>query len=190
MMTRYHLELEVKSGTLFLSWNHRGELSKIIFNEKSRDVSKRKSIVSPLSGFVPEGWKRFVGGMFKYFEYGYPMNDIPWHRLDQCEWTDFQKKVYRATSSIPHGETRSYSWVAKKAGCEPAARAVGQALKRNRLPILIPCHRVIASDGGFGGFMGKIGDELPELELKRHLIGLEQNYLNPVFPFLLKSGER
>ena len=53
---------------------------------------------------------------------------------------------------IPEGQVRSYAWVAKKIGCSKAARAVGQAVKKNPFPIVIPCHRVIASDGSIGGF--------------------------------------
>lgn len=53
---------------------------------------------------------------------------------------------------IPAGQTRSYAWVAKKIGHPKAARAVGQAVKKNPFPIVVPCHRVIASDGSIGGF--------------------------------------
>lgn len=54
--------------------------------------------------------------------------------------------------TIPYGETRSYKWVAEKLGNPRAVRAVGQALKKNPLPGIIPCHRVIRSDGSLGGF--------------------------------------
>ena len=73
-------------------------------------------------------------------------------RLDLSWATAFQRSVWETTQSIPYGETRSYIWVASKMGMSGAARAVGQALGRNRLPIIIPCHRVIRSDGGTGGF--------------------------------------
>lgn len=66
--------------------------------------------------------------------------------------TPFTKKVYKAVLSIPLGEVRSYAWVARKAGKPGAARAVGQVLKRNPWPLIIPCHRVIASDGKLGGY--------------------------------------
>jgi len=73
-------------------------------------------------------------------------------RLDLSWATSFQRSVWETTQSIPYGETRSYIWVASKMGMSGAARAVGQALSRNRLPIIIPCHRVIRSDGSTGGF--------------------------------------
>jgi len=74
--------------------------------------------------------------------------------------------VWQATRLIPYGETRSYLWVAVQIGKPGAARAVGQALGRNPLPVIIPCHRVIASDGGLGGFTGG-------LVMKRRLLELE-----------------
>jgi methylated-DNA-[protein]-cysteine S-methyltransferase len=66
--------------------------------------------------------------------------------------TLFEARVYKAVLSIPLGETRSYKWVAKKAGSARALRAVGQALKRNPYPLIIPCHRVIKSDKKIGGY--------------------------------------
>ena len=67
--------------------------------------------------------------------------------LDLSAATPFQAKVWVVTRLIPYGETRSYRWVAGRMGQPVAARAVGQALARNPLPIIIPCHRVIGSDG-------------------------------------------
>lgn len=72
--------------------------------------------------------------------------------LDLGEATTFQKSVWRATQSIPAGETRSYHDIANAIGSPNATRAVGTALGANPLPILIPCHRVTAKDGGIGGF--------------------------------------
>ncbi len=66
--------------------------------------------------------------------------------------TSFAKKVYRAVLSIPLGEVRTYKWVAEKAGNPRAARAVGQILKKNSFPLIIPCHRVVASGGKLGGY--------------------------------------
>lgn len=66
--------------------------------------------------------------------------------------SSFQRKVYEVVRQIPRGEVRTYAWVAKQIGNPKAARAVGQALKRNRWAPKIPCHRVIASDGTLGGY--------------------------------------
>ncbi len=66
--------------------------------------------------------------------------------------TEFTKRVYQAVLSIPLGEVRTYKWVAKKAGSPRAHRAVGQILKNNPYPLIIPCHRVVESCGKAGGY--------------------------------------
>lgn len=75
-------------------------------------------------------------------------------RLDLSGATHFQRSVWQATRLIPYGETRSYSWLARCINRPMAARAVGQALSKNRLPIIIPCHRIIRTSGATGGFTG------------------------------------
>jgi methylated-DNA-[protein]-cysteine S-methyltransferase len=87
-------------------------------------------------------------------------------KLDLTRATSFQHAAWTAAQSIPYGETRSYRWVAERIGKPQAARAVGQALGRNPLAIIVPCHRVVASDGGLGGFGGG-------LKIKRYLLWLE-----------------
>jgi O-6-methylguanine DNA methyltransferase len=66
--------------------------------------------------------------------------------------TPFAKKVYKAVLSIPIGEVRSYKWVAQKTGKPHATRAVGQILKHNPWPLIIPCHRVVCANGKLGGY--------------------------------------
>lgn len=68
--------------------------------------------------------------------------------------TPFQRQVWAALRDIPYGQTRSYRDIALAAGCPRGFRAVGQANHRNPIPIIIPCHRVIAADGGPGGYAG------------------------------------
>jgi methylated-DNA-[protein]-cysteine S-methyltransferase len=80
--------------------------------------------------------------------------------------TPFQRDVWKVLTEIPRGETRSYAWVAQRIGRPRAARAVGQAVGSNPLPLLVPCHRVLASDGSLGGFGGG-------LEMKKRLLRLE-----------------
>jgi len=86
--------------------------------------------------------------------------------LDLSGATPFQREVWEATRLIAYGETRSYLWVAEQIKRPGAVRAVGQALSRNPLPVIIPCHRVVAADGKLGGFSGGV-------EMKRHLLWLE-----------------
>ena len=68
------------------------------------------------------------------------------------EGTAFQKKVWRALQDIPYGETRTYAQLAAAVGNEKACRAVGSANGKNPLPLLIPCHRVVAAGGKLGGY--------------------------------------
>lgn len=103
-------------------------------------------------------------------------------------WTPFQQKVYTAISKIPHGETRTYGWAAVRAGSPFAGRAVGQALKRNPLMILVPCHRVLPTAGGLGGFMGENQPDQPELIVKKRLLDLEDSYRSPTFSFLTATA--
>ncbi len=73
--------------------------------------------------------------------------------------TAFEWKVLKAVMQIPLGETRSYKWVAQKVGSPHACRAVGQALRKNPYPLLIPCHRVIRTSGALGGYAGGPSDK-------------------------------
>lgn len=79
--------------------------------------------------------------------------------------TPFQIKVWKTLCTIPIGQTLSYGKLAKRIGMPKAARAVGNALGANPVPIFIPCHRVIASDGSLGGFSS--GLDIKKLLLKK-----------------------
>jgi len=87
-------------------------------------------------------------------------------RLDLSGATSFQREVWEITRLIPYGETRSYTWVAEQIKRQGAVRAVGQALARNPLPVIVPCHRVLNIDGKLGGYSGGV-------ETKRQLLFLE-----------------
>jgi O-6-methylguanine DNA methyltransferase len=93
--------------------------------------------------------------------------------LDLAGATDFQTKVWDALRRIAAGATRSYGEVAAAIGVPKAARAVGSACGANPIPLLIPCHRVLASGGGLGGFSGG-------LPWKRKLLSLENSELRMV----------
>lgn len=86
--------------------------------------------------------------------------------LDLSRGTPFQRRVWRASLRIPYGRVRSYKWVAGRVGGARYARAVGLALGANPVPLIVPCHRVIAADGSLGGF--SCG-----LPAKRRLLALE-----------------
>jgi len=87
--------------------------------------------------------------------------------VDLSRTPDFQRRVLEAASHIPFGEARPYGWVAERIGHARAVRAVGTALGRNPVPLIVPCHRVWRSDGGLGGYL--FGEEY-----KRELIALER----------------
>ena len=90
--------------------------------------------------------------------------------IDVEDASPFHQKAWQACRTIPKGETRTYKWLAEQAGNALAPRAAGQAMARNRLAIIIPCHRVIASDGSLRGF----GKGRERLDLKQRLIDLEK----------------
>jgi methylated-DNA-[protein]-cysteine S-methyltransferase len=81
--------------------------------------------------------------------------------------SSFQRAVWEATRDIPHGRTCSYGELAARVGRPGAARAVGQAMAHNPWPIVVPCHRVVASNGGLGGYGGG-------LDMKERLLSLER----------------
>ena len=80
--------------------------------------------------------------------------------------TEFEKQVWLALKDIPFGETRSYKWVAEHIGKPAAVRAVGQALSKNPVPIVIPCHRVIESSGSMGGYAYGVDIKVRLLEME------------------------
>ncbi|KIT14564.1 methylated-DNA--[protein]-cysteine S-methyltransferase [Jannaschia aquimarina] len=82
------------------------------------------------------------------------------------EGSQFQLRIWKALRAIPRGETRSYAQIARAVGRPGGTQAVGQANGRNPIPLLIPCHRVIAADGSLGGFSGS-------LTIKRRLLEME-----------------
>lgn len=86
--------------------------------------------------------------------------------LDISRGTLFQRQVWRVLQRVPYGKLRSYQWIAARVGGRHYARAVGNAVGANPLPIMIPCHRIVAQDASLGGF--SCG-----LPMKRKLLTLE-----------------
>jgi len=100
----------------------------------------------------------------RYFDGQQVLFDEP---LDLSGGTAFQRRVWLAVRDIPYGETRSYGQIARQVGSPGAARAVGRAMATNPVPIVVPCHRVIGSDGDLRGFGGG-------LDLKRRMLEMER----------------
>jgi len=97
--------------------------------------------------------------------------DVP---LDIDGLSTFQYRVARRCRQIPYGETITYGQLAARAGSPDAARAVGNAMARNRFPLIVPCHRVVGSGGSLGGFSAPSG-----VQLKRRLLEMEQGAAQP-----------
>lgn len=87
----------------------------------------------------------------------------------QLAGTSFQINVWEALQTIPYGQTQSYKFIAKKIDNPKAVRAVGQAIHRNPIPIIIPCHRVMGSNGTLTGYASG-------LKIKQYLLTLENAY--------------
>ena len=128
-------------------------------------LPKKKNTLS-----IPDTWKKKPGffgpvkaQLRKYFRGELRRFDVPLAPLG----SPFQLKVWNALGTIPYGKLVSYKDVAESIGNHKAARAVGGATGKNPIPIIVPCHRVIGSDGSLTGFGGG-------LETKKRLIELEQ----------------
>ncbi len=89
----------------------------------------------------------------------------------KIQLSPFYKKTLTEVAKVPYGETVSYSQIAQKLNSPKAARAVGSANARNPLPIIIPCHRIIANNGKLGGYAGG-------LKIKKYLLKFEKENLN------------
>lgn len=173
------VEFRVNVGSIALTWNGQGQITGV---DWSLQLFPRESEHKP-----PRHVKELMRKLRAYFDDGSPLGELDWRVIDVSQWTPFQSRVYEAIAKIPHGETRTYGWVASKVGQFAATRAVGQALRNNPLPIVVPCHRVVALDS-IGGFMGIEDPSRPEMDLKRRLQQLETEFINPVFSFLTEGS--
>jgi methylated-DNA-[protein]-cysteine S-methyltransferase len=99
------------------------------------------------------------------------LREIP---IDWSGLTPFQVRVLGACRRIPRGKTLSYAQLAQRAGSPQAARAVGRVMAGNRLPLIIPCHRVVGSRGALGGFSSRSG-----LSMKQRLLRMEAQATPP-----------
>jgi len=124
---------------------------------------KQQSFESQSSALATKYLEQAIEQLTQYFEGARHSFDIP---LD-IVGTDFQKKVWKTLEQIPYGKTFSYKDVAVKINNLKAIRAVGTANGQNPLSIIIPCHRVIGSDGKLTGYAGG-------LKIKEHLLNLEK----------------
>ena len=122
---------------------------------------EQEGVLSQETALIRRAYEELMG----YFSGKRQSFDLPLH----VSGTDFQMQVWKALQEIPYGETRTYKEIAIKTGRPKACRAVGGACHRNPIFIMIPCHRVIGSDGSLTGFGGG-------LPAKQRLLLLEQNH--------------
>ncbi len=121
---------------------------------KDRESVKRSHSI--FSKKVAREIKEYLNGKRKRFTVKFSVNG-----------SEFAKRLIKAVCEIPYGETRSYGDLAKIIDRPKAARAVGRVMAANRVPIIIPCHRVVKADGSIGGYSAGI-------DIKRFLLKLEQ----------------
>ena len=142
-------------GLIRIAYNA-NESSDLVLDELARRISPR--VVE-----APAALDEVRRELDEYFDGKRTGFDIP---IDWRLHDGFGRRVLRATARIPFGKVLTYADVAAKAGSPRAYRAAGNALGSNRMPIVVPCHRVVASGGKLGGYTGGI-------ERKEFLLGLE-----------------
>lgn len=142
---------------LYVSAGERG-IREIAFAGVGREPAGVRDPSHPLLVEAARQFAAYFDGRLREFE-------LP---LDMIG-TAFQQRVWQALRAIPYGETRSYAQLAAAVRSPKGFRAVGAANGRNPIPIVVPCHRVIESNGGLGGFSAG-------LDYKRRLLSLEARY--------------
>lgn len=154
--------VEAPFGRVFLAKTERG-VCRVSFRQTEDELLSELERGSLLPEMAPPALDRERRELGEYFEGKRRRFDVS---VDLRWGTEFQRNVLRAASRIPFGETQCYGDVARRVGRPNAQRAVGNALGKNPLAIVIPCHRVIASGGGIGGYTGG-------LDIKRRLMRIE-----------------
>ena len=159
-----YAEIDSPVGSLLLAATPRG-LVRVTFPVEPHEkvLEQLAATISPRVLESPAKLDEARRELDRYFDGRLRDFELP---LDWRLTRGFYRKVLRATSRIPYGQTLSYSEVAKRAGSPRAVRAAGTALGSNPLPIIVPCHRVLRSGGALGGYGGGI-------EVKQTLLELE-----------------
>jgi methylated-DNA-[protein]-cysteine S-methyltransferase len=133
--------------------------------QKTRDAALREVLALGASEEAPEDQLNGLAERLRRYARGEAIT-FP-DALDFHGVSPFQRAVWEATRAIPRGQTCSYGELAAQVGRPGAARAVGQAMAHNPWPIVVPCHRVVTSDGRLGGYGGG-------LDMKERLLRLER----------------
>jgi O-6-methylguanine DNA methyltransferase len=146
-------------------------LDRIAITATPRGVSliRAERLEKPATAVARRLAERAREELHEYFHGKRAFFSVP---VDLSEAPDFQRRVLAAARRIPFGEVRPYAWVAQRIGSPRAVRAVGTALGRNPVPFIVPCHRVLQTGGGLGGY-------LFGTDVKRRLLSLERT--TPVY---------
>ncbi len=157
-------------GTLLVVASEDGIVRVSLATEAEEDVlSDLARRLSPRIGRLGRpGITEARGQLDRYFEGDLRSFDLP---LDWRLTRGFRRDVLRQTAAIPYGVTASYAELAERAGSPRAVRAAGSALATNPLPIIVPCHRVLRSDGAVGSYLGGSPMKQALLEMERELAG-------------------
>ena len=139
------------------------ENEKIVLIEFLKDIKVKRKIINSSKKIETKEIKKAYIELKEYFEGGRKVFDIP----IKLNGTDFQKKVWEELLKIQYGETKSYLDIAKSIGNPKACRAVGMANNKNKIIIIVPCHRVIGSNKKLVGYAGG-------LDVKEKLLNLEK----------------
>jgi len=163
MKNVYIHSFDTRFGTIRTASTNRGVALVTLPGTTAPEFNRRVNNLFPESTIARGGEhnRRAESQLKKYFEGGLRRFDL---KLD-LRGTPFQKKVLKKVAGIPFGKTATYGDIAKAVGNPGAARAVGSANAKNLLPVIIPCHRVVATNG-LGGYGGG-------LKLKKDLLKLE-----------------
>jgi methylated-DNA-[protein]-cysteine S-methyltransferase len=156
--------VESPLGDLLVAVTPRGLVRLAYPNEAEEDVLREVAdVVSPRILRGPRRTNQVRRELGQYFEGRRRRFEVP---VDWALSRGFFRKVLRATARIPYGDVRTYSEMAARAGSPRAYRAAGNALHSNKVPIVVPCHRVVHADGGLAGYGGGVHRKEFLLELE------------------------
>lgn len=157
--------LDTPLGPLLLAATAQG-LVRVAFEREDFDavLAALASRVSPRVLEAPRRLDEAAAELEEYFTGARRRFDLP---LDRALSTGFREKVQRVLPRIDYGSTRSYKEIAELVGSPRAVRAVGTACATNPLPIVVPCHRVLRTDGALGGYIGGLDAKTALLTLER-----------------------
>lgn len=172
-MSEFYRVIETRAGFVGVVATERGV--RRVFLPEKRDAAQRRLVRREFPRAVenPALLPELCLDLSRYFEGRTVEFDVA---FDWSASSPFERAIWKACASVGYGETATYKSLAERVGRPGAARAVGLAMSRNPCPIVVPCHRVLRSDGALGGYSGPGGTRF-----KRALLDMEAAALAPVY---------